>query len=184
MSKTYEVKNRSSSVLVYRIQDTGVRREFLPGEVKKIDHDELEKLSYQPGGMSAIANYLQIKDPEGVKEFTKKVEPEYYLTEEQIVDLILNGSLDSFLDCLDFAPSGVIELVKDLSVSLPISDYEKRQALKDKLGFNVDAAIQHVQEEKNEKKAESTEEAPTQRRVKTTTGRRTDPGKITIPGQK
>ena len=32
----YEVKNRSSSVLVYSIPDTGVRREFMPGETKKL----------------------------------------------------------------------------------------------------------------------------------------------------
>lgn len=182
-NKYCNVKNRSSSVVVYKIQDTGVRREFLPGEVKKISVDELEKLSYQSGGKLVINNYFQIDTPEVVAEFTPKVEPEYYLNEEQIVDLILNGSLDEFLDCLDFAPSGVIELVKDLSVKLPISNYEKRQALKDKLGFNVDAAINHVQEELEESKAEEKVEAPAERRVKPeNTGRRTQP-KIIIPAE-
>jgi hypothetical protein len=58
MDKMYNVKNRSSSRVVYRIPDLGIRREFMPGEVKKISYEELEKLSYRPGGENLIANYL------------------------------------------------------------------------------------------------------------------------------
>ena len=50
-------------------------------------------------------------------------------------------SLDEFKDALDFAPLGVIDLIQDLSVKLPISDIHKRQALKEKTGFDVDRAI-------------------------------------------
>nr|DAG21583.1 MAG TPA: hypothetical protein [Caudoviricetes sp.] len=53
-------------------------------------------------------------------------EPEYNMSEAQVKELILNGSLDAFLDALDFAPLGVIDLIKDLSVKLPISDIHKR----------------------------------------------------------
>lgn len=58
MNKTYIVKNRSSNKVVYRIPELGIRREFMPGESKKIDYEELEKLSYRPGGSNIIANYL------------------------------------------------------------------------------------------------------------------------------
>lgn len=165
-NKVYEVKNRSSSILVYNIPDTGVRREFMPGEVKRIAYEELEKLTYQSGGQSLINNYLLIKDSEVVQDLNVKTEPEYFLTEPQIVDLIKNGSLDQFLDCLDFAPAGVIELVKDLSIKIPLSDYQKRQALKDKIGFDLDAALKHIQEEKAEEN--NNNEAAPQRRVKVT----------------
>lgn len=168
-NKVYEVKNRSSSVLVYNIPDDGIRREFMPGETKRISFNELEKLTYQSGGQSLINNYLMIRDAEVIKDLNVKTEPEYYLTESQIVDLIKNGSLDQFLDCLDFAPAGVIELLKDLSIKVPLSDYQKRQALKDKIGFDVDAALRHIEEEKAEE-AEANgnviEPAAPQRRVK------------------
>lgn len=177
--RIFEVKNRSSSILVYAIPEERIRREFMPGETKKIKFTELEMLSYQPGGQSMINNYLLIKDAQGVKDLNTKTEPEYYMTEEQVVELIKTGSLDAFLDCLDFAPAGVIELVKDLSVKLPISDYQKRQALKDKIGFDVDAALRHLEEERAEN-AEAVVEEPHERRVKTeeTTARR-----IVIPSQ-
>lgn len=41
-----EVKNRSSSILVYNIPDDGIRREFMPGETKRIPFGELEKLTF------------------------------------------------------------------------------------------------------------------------------------------
>ena len=70
--------------------------------------------------------------------------------EEQIVDLIKNGSLDAFLDCLDYAPVGVIDLLKKYAVSLPMNDIKKRQALKEKTGFDVDVAIKNAEAEKAE----------------------------------
>lgn len=187
-NKMYEVKNRSSSVLAYSIPDEGIKRTFQPGETKKLSFGELEKLTYQSGGQSLINNYFLIKDAEAIQDLNVRTEPEYYLTEPQIVDLIKNGSVDQFLDCLDFAPAGVIELVKDLSIKVPLSDYQKRQALKDKIGFDVDAALRHIEEEKAEMKAASEndiEPAAPKRRVTTEAaapGRRTD-GKYKIVSQ-
>ena len=61
-----EVKNRSSSILVYNIPDDGIRREFMPGETKRISFGELEKLTFQSGGQSLINNYL-LKDTYGTR---------------------------------------------------------------------------------------------------------------------
>lgn len=169
-NKMYQVKNRSSSVITYSIPDTGIKRTFAPGEVKKVSFEELEKLSYQPGGSVLISNYLLISDIEAISDLNVRTEPEYYLTEPQIVDLIKHGSLDQFLDCLDFAPTGVLELVKDLSLKIPLSDYQKRQALKEKIGFDIDAALRHIEEEKAEERQANNntiEPATPQRRVKT-----------------
>ena len=96
------------------------------------------------------------------------------MSEQQIVELILNGSYDAFLDALDFAPIGVIDLIKKFSVSLPITDMQKRQALKDKTGFDVDKAIENDKADKavETSKAESaistaTASAPSGRRTTT-----------------
>ena len=70
-------------------------------------------------------------------------EPEYYYSREDIINLMQNGSLDEFLDCLDFAPDSVLETIKSLSVSLPLNDVAKRKAILDKLNFNVDNAVRN-----------------------------------------
>lgn len=144
----FNVKNRSAGVAIYRIPEDNIRREFAPGETKRIAFGELEKLTYQPGGTELLTNFLQILDQEPTTALNIHREPEYDLSEEQIKDLILNGSVDEFLDALDFAPIGVIDLIKSYSVSLPVADLAKRQALKAKLGFDVDSAIKHDLESK------------------------------------
>ena len=176
---TYLVTNRSASVVVYSIPEDNIKREFQPGETKKIRHGELEKLSYQTGGSLLMNNYFLIRSPEAIHELGVPTEPEYFMTEKEVVDLIKTGSLDAWLDCLDFAPHGVIEMIKKLSVTVPLNDYEKRRALKDKTGFDVDAAIKHVEEERAEEAQELKQAAP-KRRVQAEepaapTGRRTTP---------
>lgn len=150
MSIMYNVKNRSAGVATYKIPELGVRRSFQPGEVKQISAEELEKLTYRPGGMALLANFLQIMEADGIAKVGLNPQPEYHMSENDIKKLLLNGSLDEFLDCLDFAPPGVIDLIKKMSVSLPLSDMNKRMALKEKTGFDCDAALKHVMEEKED----------------------------------
>jgi len=70
-------------------------------------------------------------------------EQEYFYTKEDIIRLMQEGSLDEFLDCLDFAPEGVLESIKTLSVELPLNDVAKRKAILEKLNFNVDNAVRN-----------------------------------------
>ena len=144
----YNVKNRSSSMVVYKIPETNLRREFAPGEVKKIPFGELEKLTYQPGGRELIENFLQIIEQDVTDTLNVKREPEYNMSEAEIRELLTTGSLDEFLDALDFAPIGVIDLIKTMAVQLPLGDMAKRKALKDKTGFDLDKALVHIEEEK------------------------------------
>lgn len=146
----YNVKNRSSSMVVYKIPETNVRREFAPGEVKRLPFGELEKLTYQSGGRELLENFLQILEEDVTTNLGVHRELEYDMSEEQIKKLLLSGSLEAFLDALDFAPIGVIDLIKTMSVSLPLTDLNKRRALRDKTGFDVDKALMHIEEEKQE----------------------------------
>lgn len=149
-NKFYSVKNRSASQVCYRIPEDGIRRTFAPGEAKRIAHEELEKLTWQAGGRELLADYLQIQEEKALEDLGIHTEPEYSMNEEQIKELLLHGSLDAFLDALDFAPSGVIELMKIFAVSLPLTDYDKRKAMKNKTGFDVDAALKNIEAEKAE----------------------------------
>lgn len=144
----FNVLNRSGSTVVYSIPEDGIRRQFVPGETKRIKFEELEKLSYQTGGAELIGGYLLVSDAEALEELNVPTEEEYYMTRDEIIDLLKFGSLDKFLDCLDFAPVGVLQLVKDLAVELPLNDVEKRKALKEKTGFDVDKAVANVMAEK------------------------------------
>ena len=176
--KMYNVKNRSASMVVYKLPELGIRREFAPGESKRIAYEELEKLSYQAGGRVLMANFLQIADDVVLDNLNIQPEAEYYMSEEQIVDLIKNGSLDAFLDCLDYAPVGVIDLLKKYAVALPMNDIKKREALKKKTGFDVTTALQNIELEKmEEEEAKEEVAAETGHTTSTSTapaGRRTN----------
>ena len=153
------VTNRSNGVVVYQIPDLGnLVRRFMKGETKEVTFEELKKLSYVPGGQTLLVENLIVDNKEAIAELLGAVEPEYNYTEAQIKELLLRGSLDAFLDCLDFAPEGVLDLIKDLAVTLKINDIAKRDAIKKKLHFDVTKAI-----EINEESEKVEEEAKTRR---------------------
>ena len=183
MSKTTcLVKNRGASHVSYRIPEDGIRRSFAPGETKEISYQELEKLTFQPGGMMLLTNYLQLIETEALNAFGIRTEPEYHMSEADVAKLIKVGTLDAFLDALDFAPVSVIDLIKKMSVDIPLMDMEKRKALKAKTGFDVDAALRHIEEEK-EDNGQNTILKTIERRVKpdaAPAGRRTAPPQYNI----
>lgn len=165
----YNVKNRSAGVILYTIPEDKVRRRFTPGETKRISYEELLHLSYQPGGREMMQNFLQIQSEGVPKSLGINTEPEYYMSENDVIELLKNGTLDAFLDCLDFAPTGVQELIKKFAVELPLTDFEKRAALKTKTGFDVDKAIANAGQEPDV----ATEKAVEQKVAAPITGRRT-----------
>ena len=161
------VKNRSASVVVYSIPEDGIRRSFAPGEVKAISYQELEKLTYQRGGMNILTKFLQIQSNDVLKDFGMRVEPEYHMNEQDVARLVRQGSLDEFLDALDFAPEGVIDLIKRMAISMPLMDMDKREALKKKTGLDVEAALRNIRAEKEEEKKSIDDSNTTpERRVK------------------
>lgn len=176
MNQKVEVKNRSHSTVIYSLPEMSIRRQFTPGETKQLTLGELEALTYRPGGLNLIKDCLLIVD-QGIANqiINQKIEPEYWLEEKGIVELLKNGSLDEFLDCLDFAPNGVIELIKVVATKLPLNDVEKRQALKQKTGYDLDRALLNMRLVKEEEEsAGKVEEVKAERRVKPAEpGRRT-----------
>ena len=138
-----KICNRDDAAVFYDIPEmNGLHRVFQPNEVKEVTLGELIKLSYEPGGMDLLRNNFILNNKEAINMILGKVEPEYNYTPVDIKNLLLNGSLDELLDCLDFAPEGVIEIVKDLAVELPLNDVAKREAILNKTGFNVTNAIE------------------------------------------
>lgn len=136
-----KVTNRSGGIVIYSTDEFG-RREFAPRETKKISQEELETLAQRNGGPELIYNYLSIESPDAVEEILNvEPAPEYWLTEQQLPTWMKSCSLDEFKDALDYAPDGIKTLIKSLAVSLPLTDSNKREAIKTQLGFDVDMAI-------------------------------------------
>ena len=176
-STLIKVLNRDNGAVVYSIPEmNGLKRVYQAGETKEITFEEIEKLSYIPGGMELLQDCLVILDnDEAIKKILGHVEPEYSYTKDDIINLMKNGSLDEFLDCLDFAPEGVKDLIKTLSVELPLNDVAKREAILNKLGFNVDNAIRIKRESEEPTKEEPTTKRrvqKTQNKTSTSTSRR------------
>lgn len=170
-----KVRNRDNGVVGYTIPDlNNLHRNFQSGEVKEITMEELRKLSYIPGGESILRNCLVIQNEEALAELCPEVEPEYFYTEQDVKNILLSGSMDQFMDCLDFAPTGVIELIKKYAVELEISDIYKREAILNKTGFNVTKAIEinHETEEATAKEEKTRRTAPINK-TSASTGRRT-----------
>ncbi len=168
----FTVINKYNGTVGYDVPDLGVHRNFYPGERKSITFDELQKLSFSPGGAVILKEYLEIEDKKVINAlFSENPQPEYFYTKEDVKRLMTTGTLDEFLDCLDFAPESVKEIIKDMAVDLPLNDITKRDAIQQKLGFNVSRAIEikNTKFDGGDEDPSATKQATTGRRAATPT---------------
>lgn len=179
--KIVEVTNRNNGYTGYVIPDLNRRRNFAPGETKKIELDELRQLSYMEGGEYLLKNYFIINNKDALSQLNLDVEPEYFYTEKEIRDILFNGSLDQLEDTLNFAPNGVLELIKQIAVKEEIPDTRKRKLISDKTGFNIDNAI-HINEVMNDEEDNKAEEPEKVRKVSQAEGQPVR--KVEIPADK
>lgn len=156
-----KVTNRSNGTVILKVQDRHFRAELNPKETRVLNYGDILDVAAQPGGRNLIYNFLLIQDAEALRQgLNVKEEPEYWLTEEKIPNWMNTCSLDEFKDALQFAPQGVLDLIKKYAVSQPLNDMAKRIAIKDALQFDVTLAITN-----NEKSGEDeAANAPSARR--------------------
>lgn len=57
------VVNKFNGSVGYDISDWKVHRNFYAGESKNISFEELQKLSFEPGGDVLLKDFLEIKNP-------------------------------------------------------------------------------------------------------------------------
>lgn len=163
-----KIKNRSASVVGYTIPEINIRRRFAPGEIKDIPKDEVEKLLFQPGGKELFMDDLQATRKDVRELGLPEQEPEYYYSHEDIKRIMVSGSLDEFLDLLDFSTDGGISIVKDYATKLPLADMNKIDALKKATGFDAGKAISNIKAVEKELNGESKVAEPRKRRVEPT----------------
>lgn len=172
------VRNRNNGTTGYTLADGAKEtRLWAENEVKKITFAELKRVSYLPGGAELLRDYLVIEDPAAIEALNVGIDiqeqPEYLYTENEIRDLLFNGSLDELKDFLDFSPDGGIEIAKQIAVNEELPDMRKRKIISEATGFNINTAIEindmmkdnNIAEDAAPKKqrrvAKETEAAPT-----------------------
>lgn len=157
------VRNRDRGAVGYTL-DNNFHRNFEPNESKKVPYSELAALQYAPGGAYILEHFLVVEDKTALEALNMTVEPEYFYTEADVRKILLEpNNMDEFMDFIDFAPEGAIDIAKDIAVKEQIPDVRKREALSKKTGLNINNAIM-VNQVMNEGEGEA--EAPKERRVK------------------
>lgn len=144
IQRMMKVTNRSSSRIGYDIPDLHIYRALAPGESIQVPYDELARLSWQPGGRALMEQYMMITGADAeqaLDELQVMREPESYMSKDDVIELLQNGSEDELLDALDFAPAGVIDLIKDEAMKMKLNDLRKRDIIKEKTGFDITKAI-------------------------------------------
>lgn len=178
------VTNRNNGTTGYTLTN-GFRRQFAIGQSKDVDIAELKELIGIPGGEYILQNYLVIEDQAALSYLNLHTEPEYFYTEKEIKELLLQGSLEQLEDCLNFAPEGVLDLIQSIAIDIKLPDVRKRDLIFKKTGFNISNALMvnqvlegdnaQVVEEKKTRKA-----AP----IKTTPERKTTPKYVKVEKEK
>lgn len=153
-----KVINRSDGNVVYSLPELNIRRVFVPGESKDLSEQELNALWQIDGGASLLRNELMVQDEEWVNKMMPHAPIEYFWLVDDVDKCVLKDSLELFKETLEYAPTGVIDLIKARAWQLPMTDLNKMEALKQKTGFDTLKAIEVM------KKPEGT--APTAQKPK------------------
>lgn len=166
-----KVRNLVPHRVVYRLDEINRRVSFSPNEEKMIEVKELRLLNYAPGGNALLKNYLNVEDKELRREFGIDEDViEYDWTQADVDDALLNKPIEVLEDALDFAPSGVIDLIKARAVALRIPDMNKRDLIYKATGADINNQIKWADQaaEKNEGADATKPTEKKQRRVQPT----------------
>ena len=110
------VRNRDRGAVGYTL-DNNFHRNFEPNESKKVPYSELAALQYAPGGAYILEHFLVVEDKTALEALNMTVEPEYFYTEADVRKILLEpNNMDEFMDFIDFAPEGAIDIAKDIAV--------------------------------------------------------------------
>lgn len=178
------IKNRSACEVGYTLPEGNVRRNWSPGEIKRnIAATEIEQLMFAPGGKYILNEYLLVNDQELCEYLGLQLEPEYYYDEDTVMTLLSTASIDQFYDCLNFAPQGVLDLIKSKAIEIKLNDVSKREAIKQKLGFDVTAALSNIEYANSRDEEENADKTGKRRAepVKKVEAKPTEPQRLATP---
>lgn len=146
-----KVTNRSAGIVVYKIPEKSIRREFQPKETKLLSEEEIRDAVAQEGVRALFYHYLFVEDEDILHDIVDvQEEAEYWLDEKQIPTWMQTCSIDQFADALDFAPQGIKDLIKKYAIELPLNDVTKRDLIKEKLGCDITQILANLAAEQED----------------------------------
>lgn len=145
-----QVQNLVENTVCFQDNDSGLMRRisFQPYEIKSLPAGMLRRLNFSRGGSVLLQHYLSVKNKELAKEFGVSedvFDHEYNWTRDDIQEVLVNGSLEQLQDALDFAPDGIIDTIIETAIAIKVNNMDKRQAIFDKTGRNIDQAIKNME---------------------------------------
>lgn len=169
--KLVQVRNLMNNKVGYKIPEDNIRREWAPGEIKELPESEVRKGSYQMGIRRLFQENLCIEDAALAEELVGITEDtiEYKWTVDDVDKLLSTGSMDDLLDALDFAPEGIIDLIVDRAVKTSLNDMNKRKAISEATGRDLNSMIQFYEEDLEEQGSDKKDAPRTRRSVKAET---------------
>lgn len=161
-----QVSNMTDHEIGYSLT-SGVKRYIRPGVSIAVSAKELRDLRAESGGEAMIHDFLRIENKSMRKEFGIDDDLiEYDWTQKDVDDVLLNKEIDYLLDALDYAPAGIVDMIKTRAIELEIPNMNKRKAIQDKTGVNITSCIENA---KAYNEANDVTEAPKKaRRVRKT----------------
>lgn len=158
-STQVKVRNMVDYNVGYKIEEDNVRRQFSPHEVKTVTAGELRKLDYTRGGHVLLTSYLAVQNKSLAQEFGVDEDSfanEYNWDAAKVDQVLLSEPVEVLQDAMDFAPEGILQLIKDRAIALRLDSMDKRKVISDAMKIDLNGMIELAI------KAESTEtkEAP------------------------
>ena len=138
--KMVPVTNRDNGEVVVVLSNDKLIH-FNAGETRKISLEDLAEMRSGEGNRVLLKDYLMIKDQQALDYLEIETEPEYFYTKEEIRVLLETGTLEQLEDCLNFAPEGVLDILKDVALSIELPDTRKRKLISQKTGYDIDNII-------------------------------------------
>lgn len=135
--KLVPVTNRDNGLVCLKLSNNKLI-EFNPGQTRKVSIDDLIEANSSTGNRVILRDYLVVQDKEALDILEMEPEPEYFYSEKEVRKLLAEGTIEQLEDCLNFAPGGVIDLLKEIAVETKLPDMRKRELIAKKTGFNLD----------------------------------------------
>ena len=174
------VQNLTDNDVVYIDDNGGIARRmvFHAQQTIQVEKEVIERMQYDTGGSILLKDFLSVKDEDmradiGIPED----QIEYNWTKEDVKNLLTSGEEDALRDALDFAPQGIIDMIIDMAVDMPLNDRNKVEIIAEATGRNIEMMINNKLQ--YEKASDKAPEKNTQRR----STQKAQPGRR-VPSQK
>lgn len=174
------VQNLTNNDVVYIDDNGGIIRRmvFHAQQTLPVEKEVIERMQYDTGGAILLKDFLSVKDEDMRSSIGVPADQiEYNWTKKDVKELLTSGEEDALRDALDFAPQGIVDMIIDMAVDMPLNDRNKVEIISEASGRNIEMMINNKLQ--YEKASEKAPEKTTQRR----TTAKAQPGRR-VPSQK